>query len=61
LSHPSQILQVKVDVERSLHSFASFLTSEEREARREELQRLLNAVVVKHGGKREGLQPAVQQ
>jgi hypothetical protein len=43
-------LQVKVDVERSLHSFASFLTSEEREARREELQRLLNAVVVKHGG-----------
>jgi hypothetical protein len=37
-------------VERSLHSFASFLSNEEREARREELQRLLNAVVVKHGG-----------
>uniref|UniRef100_A0A383V4E2 Rab-GAP TBC domain-containing protein n=1 Tax=Tetradesmus obliquus TaxID=3088 RepID=A0A383V4E2_TETOB len=41
---------VKVDVERSLHSFASFLSSEEREARREELARLLNAVVVKHEG-----------
>ncbi|KAF6262982.1 rab-GTPase-TBC domain-containing protein [Scenedesmus sp. NREL 46B-D3] len=41
---------VKVDVERSLHSFASFLSGEEREARRQELQRLLNAVVVKHEG-----------
>ncbi len=43
--------QVRVDVERSLYSFAGFLSDEERAARRQELERLLNAVVVKHEGK----------
>lgn len=47
-------LQVRVDVERSLHSFAAFLTDEERAARRAELQRLLNAVVVRHEGELRG-------
>lgn len=42
--------QVRVDVERSLYSFAGFLSDEERAARRQELERLLNAVVVKHEG-----------
>lgn len=42
-----------MDVERSLHSFAAHLSSEERTTRRQELQRLLNAVVVKHEGKYE--------
>jgi hypothetical protein len=44
------LLQVRVDVERSLHSFAGFLTDPERAARRRELTRLLNAVVIKHEG-----------
>jgi len=44
------LLQVRVDVERSLHSFAGFLTDHERGARRRELTRLLNAVVTKHEG-----------
>lgn len=43
-------VQVRVDVERSLYSFAGFLSDSERSARREELERLLNAVVVKHEG-----------
>jgi hypothetical protein len=41
-----------VDVERSLYTFAGFLSEEERSARRQELERLLNAVVVKHEGAR---------
>ncbi len=39
-----------MDVDRSLHSFATFLSSEEREVRRQELQRMLNAVVVRNQG-----------
>lgn len=42
--------QVRVDVERSLHTFAGFLGDQERAERRQELERLLNAVVVKHEG-----------
>jgi hypothetical protein len=41
---------VHVDVQRSLHSFASFLDDGARAARRAELERMLNAVVVKHEG-----------
>lgn len=41
-----------MDVERSLYTFAGFLSDEERSARRQELERLLNAVVVKHEGVR---------
>lgn len=41
---------VRVDVERSLYTFAGFLDDETRSARRQELERLLNAVVVKHEG-----------
>eukprot|EP00878_Enallax_costatus_P023039 GHUV01024489.1.p1 GENE.GHUV01024489.1~~GHUV01024489.1.p1 ORF type:complete len:314 (+),score=101.63 GHUV01024489.1:978-1919(+) len=41
-------MTVKVDVDRSLYSFAAFLTDDERQAKRQELQRLLNAVVVRH-------------
>lgn len=44
-----------MDVERSLYTFAGFLDDQERSARRQELERLLNAVVVKHEGMRAGL------
>jgi hypothetical protein len=40
-----------VDVERSLYTFAGFLSDEERAERRQELERMLNAVVVKHRGR----------
>lgn len=41
---------VRVDVERSLYSFAGFLNDDERSLRRQQLERLLNAVVVRHDG-----------